>query len=304
MKSITIALTLLLILTATTVTADSPPYDDAVVLGLELSGELLAPPALVSQIDQDLTAIRTTFPYITDIHVKADWMPGELIVGMTEVAFAEYVAGNFTELDSLNSEYGGVETRRWEFIEAIKLEFSEPYHPEVLDAIYELVDGVRYAEPNAIIGDGNDISSEETGYYLFKRGWGDCMMGCTYNAYWEFSVAGGVAMLVAAYGNETAAMESLPDGVLAVLEQNIPNPFNPNTMIRYRLNQDSWVRLQIHDVRGRLIRELQNEFITSGEHLVPWNATDDSGNTVASGIYFTCLIVDGFTQTGKMILMK
>jgi hypothetical protein len=47
---------------------------------------------------------------------------------------------------------------------------------------------VRYAEPNGIIGDGNDIVARANRTYTLSRGWGDCPAGCISREYFDFTV--------------------------------------------------------------------------------------------------------------------
>lgn len=83
-----------------------------------------------------------------------------------------------------------------------------------------------------------------------------------------------------------------------------PNPFNPRTTVRFRLASDTRVRVEVHDVRGRLVRTLVDERRESGEHRLVWNGLDDRGRTVASGTYYLRLTADGQVRTQKMALLK
>lgn len=88
------------------------------------------------------------------------------------------------------------------------------------------------------------------------------------------------------------------------LDANIPNPFNPTTRIRYNLPVATQVELKIYDVRGVLVRTLVSEFQAAGEREVTWNALSDSGQRLASGVYFYQLKTPEFSQTRKMVLLK
>jgi len=88
------------------------------------------------------------------------------------------------------------------------------------------------------------------------------------------------------------------------LEQNYPNPFNPSTTISYKLDKPANVRLVVYDVAGRLINTLLSQFQNEGRHSVQWNASDDPGSRLASGMYFARLQVDGQVSVKKMILAK
>lgn len=283
--------------------ADSPPYEDEDILGLEVSGELLAPSSLVARIAQDLSAIRFAFPEISDIHVFPNWPPGYLLVKLTSDGWADYQAGTFAELDSLNSEYGPVTILPSHLEYLLPIEYEVLYHPGVLAGIYEEVDGVHYAEPNYIGGDGSDISCQLP-IYTFKRGWGDCNSGCIYEDYWVFSVSGGSVDLIDHYGSSVSAVEQTPFSISATLHEVAPNPFNPSTTIKYHLKRENWIQLEIYDVRGRPIIKLVNELSSPGDHEVSWGGIDKSGLPAASGVYFCRLVVDGVAQVQEMTLLK
>jgi hypothetical protein len=300
---ITVA-TLFLVIAAGAVLADAPPYEDEDILGLEFSGALLAPPALVSQIGQDLAAIRYAFPEISDIHVYPDWYPGQLIVGLTEDGWAEYQAGTFAELDSLNSEYGPVSIEPHSFIRSLFMEYEVLYHPEVLAVIYEGIDGVLYAEPNVIGGDGNDITFEQLTLYTLKRGWGDCPSGCIFEDFWVFSVIDGSVELIAHYGYSVSAVESDLAGQTGFIQGISPNPFNPQTKISFFADQPQRIRVAVFDIRGRLITELTDQQYQVGEHSVEWQGRDSAGRSVPSGEYFFRIDIGGQVETRKAMLLR
>ena len=85
-----------------------------------------------------------------------------------------------------------------------------------------------------------------------------------------------------------------------------PNPFNPNTEIRFNLDRPGRIELRIYDVRGALINAIDNGHCASGPVTVPWNGSNRRGSKVASGIYFYCLMLDGnqLGATKKMILLR
>ena len=85
---------------------------------------------------------------------------------------------------------------------------------------------------------------------------------------------------------------------------NYPNPFNPNTTIRFNLAQQENVRLTIYNVRGQIVKTLVNGELEAGEHSVIWNGDNDSANNVASGIYFYRFETSVGTEIKRMLLMK
>lgn len=85
---------------------------------------------------------------------------------------------------------------------------------------------------------------------------------------------------------------------------NFPNPFNPTTQIRFAIPENSFVSLKVYNTVGQLVKTLVNENLEKGYHNIEWNATDDSGNKLSSGIYLYRLQAGDQVQTSKMILMK
>ncbi len=90
----------------------------------------------------------------------------------------------------------------------------------------------------------------------------------------------------------------------ARLLPNHPNPFNPSTTVSFELSADAMVLLEIYDASGRLIRTLVAGWRTAGVHNTTWRARDDNGRAMGSGVYFTCLSVDGARDVRKMILLR
>ncbi|UCH84019.1 MAG: T9SS type A sorting domain-containing protein [Candidatus Latescibacterota bacterium] len=89
------------------------------------------------------------------------------------------------------------------------------------------------------------------------------------------------------------------------LHDAVPNPFNPQTNIRFELEKPASVRLQIFDVAGRLIRTLvAGEHYPAGGHEVVWDGRNEQGSAVATGIYIYRIDTGYFTATKRMTLLK
>lgn len=84
-----------------------------------------------------------------------------------------------------------------------------------------------------------------------------------------------------------------------MLMQNYPNPFNPSTTIEYSLPTRSFVRLEIFNPLGQLVKTLVNEEKNAGTYQVVFD-----GKNLASGVYFYRLVASGFISTRKMALTK
>jgi hypothetical protein len=89
------------------------------------------------------------------------------------------------------------------------------------------------------------------------------------------------------------------------LANNYPNPFNPATTIKYALPQAADVELTIYNVLGQPVRTLVAEHQNAGRYVVAWDATNDSGHSLSSGMYFYRLEAGGeFREVKKMLLLK
>ena len=101
-------------------------------------------------------------------------------------------------------------------------------------------------------------------------------------------------------GDETDALPRV-----SALHQNVPNPFNPTTTIRFDLAREGHVELRIYDVAGHVVKTLVNGTLAPGRNIaIPWSGLDEAGARVPSGVYFYQLVTDDFTATKKMVLMK
>jgi hypothetical protein len=74
-----------------------------------------------------------------------------------------------------------------------------------------------------------------------------------------------------------------------LLLQNYPNPFNPSTHIIFSLPKEGRVKIKVFDILGREIIELSDKMFVVGEHEVNWDARDNKGYDVPSGVYFSRL---------------
>ncbi len=89
------------------------------------------------------------------------------------------------------------------------------------------------------------------------------------------------------------------------LHQNVPNPFNPVTTVRFDLSHSGHVSLLVYDVAGRLVRRLIDEPPSAGRnHRKDWDGMDEKARPVAGGVYFYRLETAGFSETRKMIVLK
>lgn len=104
----------------------------------------------------------------------------------------------------------------------------------------------------------------------------------------------------------TEASSGSDDPVVPALGtlQAYPNPFNPSTTIAFSMASPGSAQVKIYNLKGQLLRTLWDGDLSSGEHSFVWDATDDGGRALASGLYLCRLDCGGRMITRKLVLMK
>jgi hypothetical protein len=88
------------------------------------------------------------------------------------------------------------------------------------------------------------------------------------------------------------------------LYQNYPNPFNPNTIINYKLPEETNVQLVIYNSLGEEVRKLVNVNQRAGIHSAVWDGKNNGGQALPSGVYIYTIKTAELNYSKKMILMK
>ena len=88
------------------------------------------------------------------------------------------------------------------------------------------------------------------------------------------------------------------------LVQNYPNPFNGSTTIQYNLEKSMSISLSIYNLLGQKVRTIHSGIKEAGIHQFFWNATDDSGRELGTGIYILRIQTPDILSTKKMIYMR
>ncbi len=83
-----------------------------------------------------------------------------------------------------------------------------------------------------------------------------------------------------------------------------PNPFNPNTNIRYSLYEAGKVNIEIYNIKGQLMRSYATEHGNPGYYQISWDGRDANGRSAASGVYLYRMSSENYSSTKKMILAK
>lgn len=100
--------------------------------------------------------------------------------------------------------------------------------------------------------------------------------------------------------NDTPAMQSA-GGFRSIA----PNPFNPSTTIKFAVNRDNLVQLNVYNIRGEKVRTLVQDNLPMNEYTFVWDGKSDNGQTVSSGHYFARLRIGAeVVQVRKMALIK
>ena len=88
------------------------------------------------------------------------------------------------------------------------------------------------------------------------------------------------------------------------LHPNVPNPFNPETLIRYELPRQAKVHLEIFNAAGQRVRILVQKVQQAGVHQVRWDGRSELGTKVAGGLYLSRLTASEYRAVRKMVLLK
>jgi hypothetical protein len=178
---------------------DFTPKDneEAELIALYLSEELIAPNSLYNQVLKNLAAIRSTFgddfEPINHISFTPPWIAGCLIIRFDDTTAQKIANDEYHAWDELNEKYQVTDTTDISPLGTIALYFEGRLHPWRLAELYVNLPGVVYTELNYRIGDFPNIYPRQTitGItYLFRNAWGDCPDGCIENEYWYFIFEG------------------------------------------------------------------------------------------------------------------
>jgi predicted lipoprotein with Yx(FWY)xxD motif len=126
----------------------------------------------------------------------------------------------------------------------------------------------------------------------------DCLPGSTYLYRIECEAKGALRRTV--FETDAITVPPLP----VTLYQNHPNPFNPQTVIRFYLPEAQEVFLDVYDVAGERVATLAEGNREKGYHDVRWDGRNSSGESCSSGVYFSRLKAGKSTISCKMVIMR
>lgn len=108
------------------------------------------------------------------------------------------------------------------------------------------------------------------------------------------------ARMFATTGVDEKPTPSFAGGLDAVY----PNPFNPLTTISFSTGSPGLVELRVYDIAGRPVRTLAEGVRAVGRYDVTWDGRDDTGVSVASGVYLCSLKAPDCAETKKVVLLR
>jgi len=135
----------------------------------------------------------------------------------------------------------------------------------------------------------------------------DSQLGAADSSAASTPIGGGSIVIHTSSGLLTAEAPASESGAAlkTALYPNVPNPFNPTTMLRFSIGDAGRAALRIYTVRGELVRTLQDSWLAPGAYQVSWDGTDRMGRAVASGAYFAVISTDrGYRDRIRVVLLK
>lgn len=171
---------------------------DAIIITLRNQESVWLDSVMAGQIDSALTAIREKIDTLNSISARRYYLNEIIIKTDASWSSAWYEGKTLTGehyIDSLSIEYGIIKSKH-HLTNRYILSFGYDCNIELqkLCELYELHPDVIYATPNHLGGDGNNIEyfkKDSIMYFIFSRGWGDCLCGCIYRYYWYVSAVPG-----------------------------------------------------------------------------------------------------------------
>jgi hypothetical protein len=118
----------------------------------------------------------------------------------------------------------------------------------------------------------------------------------------DLTSAGGSDIWLAKFGETPTRVVGTPGHSLAV--SAYPNPFNPQTTIRYDVPSAGRVVVSVYDAMGARVATLVDRHRAAGSYTAEWEGRDERGAAVSSGVYFVRVEFGGRTMTRKLELVK
>ena len=107
-----------------------------------------------------------------------------------------------------------------------------------------------------------------------------------------------------AVGIREATAMPVPTVLRTELKAAQPSVFRSRTALRFTLDAEHPVSLQVHDLTGRVVRTLGAASFKRGAYSIAWDGCDAQGRRLAEGVYLVRLVAGDYTATGKLTLLR
>lgn len=114
----------------------------------------------------------------------------------------------------------------------------------------------------------------------------------------ELQIGGGDVLVI----ESSTSVEDEPLSIYSEI-RCFPNPFNPVLNIEFTAERESQAVISIYNVRGELVRVIDQGIVSEGKHCIQWRGREQDGRSVESGIYFAELRLDGEKVSVKKICL-
>ncbi len=161
---------------------------------------------LTHEIGEVLMRIRSAYPDIKEISARPSPVPGMLHLGLEAdllMAVSDLVQDGKSDMssktgieafDELNMALGLTGIRFFRHIGIAVMQYGALVNIEAACRAYREIPGVRYAQPEVLLGDGSDIEmvkDQGIWYVIVRKAWGDCPSGCIHEQFHFFAVENG-----------------------------------------------------------------------------------------------------------------
>lgn len=178
----------------------------------------------------------------------------------------------------------------------------------VFDVFAVRFDGAGGQQWSDVFGNPASDFDDSHGYGCLISGSGDAYLTGDFEDTIDFGsgplTAAGYDLFLARFCPVATGVEDVPAARSEFSIRSYPNPFNPTTVVSFELPLSDRTILTIHDVSGVRIRTAIDRDLPAGRHHYRWDGRDESGDAVASGIYFARLRQGSLNRSQKMVLVK
>ncbi len=121
--------------------------------------------------------------------------------------------------------------------------------------------------------------------------------------HWTVTASDGTGLETTCANNFSFSLDFIETPASFELRQNFPNPFNAGTDVEFGLPTAGRAKVQVFDIRGRLVRTLADDSFTEGFTTAHWDGSDDDGRRLASGLYVIRMTAGRFHGSRKAVLL-